>query len=405
MASKKICILSDHHICVNPRVWKEAFVYEKMGYNVIILTKWLNEEHKQLDFEILSDHNIRYKYFLNLIPGHLSNVKRFYYRLRKRIASELQRYFKAGGSWAINHAPDLLFKKALEENADFYSAHLETSLYAGVKLIKAGKKVSFDFEDWYSRDYLTPDRAVILLQKLERFALNYASFCTAASESMARALQNTYQSKDKPSVVYNSFPDQELGGASGTSDAIGNRFKIVWTSRTVGPNRGIETFLIAASLISEPFDFHLIGDCALSYRQFIVNEFPKAKGHQLFFHSFIKHNDLLPMLSSFDLGLAMEEYLSESRNTTVTNKILQYLQAGIRVLATNTLGQKEIAVHFPQSVKTVKVNDPEDWAKNIELMIRTRSMFDNKVQYDIYESLFAWEKQENKIMKLIKESL
>ena len=398
---KKICLLSDHHLCINPRLWKEAFFYEKLGFQVVILTKWQNAEHKQRDLELLKDHTIIYKCFLNITPGEIHPIKRFYYRFRKRIASEMQRYFKMGGAWAINHAPHLLFKKALAENADFYAAHLECGFFAGVQLLKAGKKVSFDFEDWYSRDYLTPDRATGLLQKLEQYALHHGVFCTAASGTMTKALQNTYQSKARPETIYNSFPEHELTPASQTTTSGSKRFQIVWTSRTVGPGRGIETFLSAAKLIKEPFDFHIIGECIAPYRQFLQNEFPSANGHQLIFHDFIKHTQLLPLLSTLDLGLAIELHEPESRNTTITNKMLQYLQAGLQVIATDTEGQKEIAAYFPQSVKTVRTNDPENWAAVIETITRNRNDFKMQEHQNIYELYFSWQKQEEKLKQLI----
>jgi len=403
--AKKISLLTDLHLCINPRLWKESFFYERMGYEVVVITKWQNAVNYQRDLEILKGHSIVYKCFLNIIPGEINPIKRFYYRLRKRIASEMQRYLKMGGAWAINHAPHLLFQKALEENADFYVAHTEFGFYAGVELLKAGKKVSFDFEDWYSRDYLTPDRAIGLLEKLENYALNHAVFCTAASDSMAKALQNVYQSKQKPITIYNSFPHEELGFALETTNGHSERFQIVWTSRTVGPNRGIETFLRAAALVKAPFDFHIIGECAPPYRQFLKNEFPFSKGHQLFIYDFIKHSQLLPLLSTLDIGLAIEQNTPDNKNTTVSNKILQYLQAGLQILATNTEGQKEIAEYFPNSVKTVKPNEPERWAEAIEAMMLNQNKFNKLEQQTIYEQYFSWQKQEGKLKKLINQYL
>lgn len=401
----KICLLSDHHLCINPRLWKEAFFYEKLGFQVVVLTKWQNAEHKKRDLELLKEHTIVYKCFLNITPGEVQPIKRFYFRIRKRIASEIQRYFKLGGSWAINHAPKLLLKKALAEKADFYSAHLECGFFAGVLLLKAGKKVSFDFEDWYSRDYLTPDRATGLLQKLEKYALHHGIFCTAASDTMAKALQNTYQSKRRPETIYNSFPERELPSKYQTTATGSKRLQIVWTSRTVGPGRGIETFLSAAKLVKQPFEFHIIGECSAPYRQFLQNELSSSNGHHLIFHDFIKHNQLLSLLSTLDLGLAIENNEPENKNTTISNKILQYLQAGLQVLATDTEGQKEVAVYFPQAVKTVRTNDPENWAAVIETITRNRNDFKIQEHQYIYEQYFSWQKQEEKLKQLINNHL
>jgi glycosyltransferase involved in cell wall biosynthesis len=402
---KKVCLISDHHLCINPRVWKEAFVYEKLGYKVTILTMWQSKELLQRDLELLNGHNIQYKAYLNLIPGEINSLSRFFYRFRKRTASELQKRVKMSTPWAISHAPELLVRKAIEERAHHYSAHLETAFWAGRALIERGRQVSFDFEDWYSRDYLTADRAVDLLAETEAFAVKRGVFCTAASKSMANALQQAYSNVKQVTAVYNSFPDDELEGVDVTSvkNSVQN-IRLVWTSRTVGPQRGLETLVQALQLMQSPVELHIIGKCTDGYEEFLKNNWPHEK-HQLVFHDFIPHAKLLSTIASFDLGLAIEQYEPDSRNTTVTNKILQYLHAGLAVLATDTKGQQEIAAHFPASVFLVKANDPAQWAQQLERFVLQRSGINKREQQQIYQQLFSWQVQEQQLKQLITKHL
>lgn len=402
---KKICLFSDHHVCINPRLWKEAFFYEREGYEVVVLTMWQSANLLQRDHDLLKGHNIQYKAYLNLIPTETNPAKRFLYRLRKRTASELQKRLKTGTPWAISHAPERLYRFALNEQADLYSAHLECGFFAGRQLIKAGKKVSFDFEDWYSRDYLTPDRAVGLLSKLEDFALQHGTFCTAASQTMADALKKTYPLAKKITTVYNSFPDNELEGFHFLSKRFNQTFRIIWTSRTVGPNRGLETLLTALALVKHPVELHIIGQCAEGYKEFLNSEWPTENGHRLIFHDFVPHAELLKQIATYDLGLAIEQYEPDSRNTTITNKILQYLQAGISVLATDTGGQKEVAGYFPLAVFLVPGNDPKAWAQQIERAAKHEIGINKNKQQEVYGQLFSWPVQEQKLKQLISEHL
>lgn len=403
--SKKICLLSDHHLCINPRLWKEAFFYEREGYDVVVLTMWQSADLLRRDHDLLKGHQIQYKAYLNLIPTEINPAKRFFYRLRKRSASELQRRLKTGTPWAISHAPERLYKFALRERADLYSAHLECGFFAGRQLIKAGKKVGFDFEDWYSRDYLTPDRAVSLLSKLEDFALQYGTFCTAASQTMADALKKVYPSAKKITTVYNSFPDDELEGFDFSNNSSNKPFRIIWTSRTVGPQRGLETLLTALALVQLPVELHIIGQCAEGYKDFLNSEWSTEKGHRLIFHDFVPHAELLKLIATYDLGLAIEQYEPDSRNTTITNKILQYLQAGISVLATDTGGQKEVARYFPDTVFLVAANEPEEWAQQIERAARREIGLNRNKQQQVYQQVFSWPVQEQKLKQLISEHL
>jgi glycosyltransferase involved in cell wall biosynthesis len=399
---KKVCLLSDHHLCINPRLWKEAFFYEKEGFEVVVLSMWQSDDLLQKDFEILKGHTIIYKAYVNLIPGQAYAAKRFFYRARKKLASEAQRWFGIGTAWSISYAPGDMIKGAIKENADFYAAHLECAFYAGRELIRSGKKVSFDFEDWYSRDYLTADRAVNLLSKLEKFALHNGTFCTAASQSMANALVNTYHAKKKPVIIYNSFPEEE--GHSFDLSLNQNPLKVIWTSRTAGPGRGLEDFIEALKDFKYPVELHIIGKPVEGYEESLTSQLPAVYGHRILFHDFIRHKDLLAKIATYNLGLALEYKTPDNKNKTVSNKILQYLQAGIKVIATDTDGQKEVAGFFPQSVFLVEAGKPKQWKEQLEKMIDTDKN-NIKEQKKIYNNFFSWAKQEEKLKELITKNL
>jgi glycosyltransferase involved in cell wall biosynthesis len=102
----------------------------------------------------------------------------------------------------------------------------------------------------------------------------------------------------------------------------------------------------------------------------------------------------------YDIGLALEQIYPESRNTTITNKILQYLQAGIKILATATKGQQEIANEFPESVQTVASNSPKEWATALHKLI-TGVAVDREKQVQKFNRLYSWEAQEKKLLTLV----
>lgn len=405
---KKICLLSDHHLCINPRLWKEAFFYEREGFEVVVLSMWQSAELLERDFALLEGRRISYKAYLNLIPGQISASSRFLYRLRKRAASELQKRLKLGTGWAISHAPEKMLSSALEEKADLYSAHLECAFFVGRDLIRAGKKVSFDFEDWYSRDYLTAERAVKLLVKAEMHALTDGVFCTAASKAMAVALQQDYAMNKDITVVYNSFPDEPITTSLlpvEVSIAMPEKVKLVWTSRTVGPDRGLETLVKAFAYVDTPVVLTIIGKSIPGYEQTMQALLPSEKGHQLIFIDFISHQELMNLLSTFDFGLALEKRYPANKNKTISNKILQYLQVGIAVIATDTDGQKEVAAAFPDSVFLLSTEDPGIWADMISTAIAKMNSVDKTRQQQIYREHFSWHKQEQTLKALISQHL
>ena len=402
----KICLLSDHHLCMNPRLWKEAFFYEKRGFEVVIFTMWQSKNSLEKDWQILEGHAISYQSYLNLIPGVLNPIIRFFYRARKKLAGQLQKYFKISTCWAISHSPEKMFSRAMHEKADLYSAHLECAFFVGRDLIKAGKKVSFDFEDWYSRDYLVPERPVKLLATLESFALGNGLFCTAASQSMASALEESYPSKYIITVLYNGFSasiDEHLNSDLKTNIEK-SPVNLLWFSRTIGPDRGIEFLMKGLQVLDEPVSLHLLGEMSVGYESILQNTFPFAKDHNLFIHPFIPHSQLPGFISQFKIGLAMEENINDNRQLTITNKILQYLQSGLLVLASDTKGQHEVAGFLPHSVTIVDFVNPIEIATVIKSLIEKESTIQNSYNNQ-FESIFSWEAQEIKLNSLIEQYL
>ena len=401
----KICLLSDHHICMNPRLWKEAFFYEKQGFEVIIVNMWQSKALLLNDLDLLKGHTIQYEAYLNLIPDEISSLHRFFYRARKRLSCEVQHVFKISFGWAISHAPEKMLKSALLHDADLYVAHLECAFFAGRELIKAGKKVSFDFEDWYSRDYLVPERPVKLLEELEKFALQFGLFCTAASGSMVMALKKYYKSTQEITVIYNGFSAQELiriePAPQSANGPHPQPIKLLWFSRTIGPNRGIEFLLKALNVCEVPVELHLLGTMAEGYGAFLADAFPNRKGHQLVIHPFIPHFQLMPFIAKFKIGLAIEENLNDNKKLTISNKILQYLQSGLLVIASDTKGQREVADFFPDSVCIIDIEKPLELVNAIRLLSE-RPPVDEREQY---QQIFSWEAQEGKLIDLIKKHL
>lgn len=402
MSDKRICIVTDQHLSANPRVWKEADALARNGYEVEIITRANNAKRKQRDQKILENiHNsIKYSPVVNAIKEEISFFRDFYYRARLKFVLFIKR-FGFDSRYLLSTDPDLIYTEALNRNADLYIAHVECGLYVGKHLLQKGKKVAFDFEDWYSNDYLSPVRAVKLLQQLESYALHNGAFVTCPSAAMAKALQQTYNVPDQPQVIYNGFKDDDAIVADIHEDD--GLVKLVWFSQRIGPGRGLEKFIETLKNVSTPISLTLIGDCPEEYEALLNNIFPADSGHRLVVVKPVTHAQLGVLLRQFDVGLALEEVYPESRNKTITNKILQYLQAGIKVLATNTDGQVEVAKHMQGAVATIAADNNSGWSDVLQQLIGTH--VDKEVVIKKYQEQFSWYAQEEKLLQLVETAL
>lgn len=397
---KKICIISNQHLSKNPRVWKEAILLTTLGYNIVILTAWNSPEVLKQDYKLLADYKIKYVGVIDLIFNGKNTAKKLFIKIRKRFALEMKKRFNIDTSWLLGAGSKMFFKAALDENADLYIVHVEFGFHIGQLLTKAGKKVGFDFEDWYSQDYLVPGRPVKLLQHLESFALQYGKYCTCPSRSMADALKAHHNIEKEISIIYNGFSVQE-------NKMIENHFpnkipSLIWFSQTIGPGRGLETLIQSLEILDIPITLNLIGNCCIGYDENLKSIFPFYNKHTLFFYPTVPHSELLPLIAQNDIGLALENNFPGNKDTTVSNKILQYAQAGIKTLATNTQGQIEVAAYFPETIKIVTVNKPEEWAQQLKYLINSPKV-NKREQFEIFIKHFSWEAQEKKLTIIVKK--
>lgn len=394
---KRVCLFSDHHISYNPRLWKEAFFWEQEGWDVTIVVMWVSKESLERDQEILKGHNIRYEAFCNLIPGQVSAPQRFWLRLRKRISGELVKLFNIQLPWSISYAPEKLIRFLKRENFQLYSAHMECGFFAGRALAESGRPVIFDFEDWYSHDYLVPERPVRLLEELERFALHKGLLCTAASSSMSTALAEYYEAPKMPLVIYNGFRSETRFIQQKLPQPP---LRLLWFSRTIGAGRGLEKLMDALVKTDRPTELHLLGETMKDYLNAVNVKAAQNSRLKVIYHNFLPHEQLHGFLQQFHIGLAIEENINSNKDLTVSNKMLQYLQAGLKVIATDTAGQKEVAGFFPHRIIIVPGSKVHEWLPAIH---RLADQPEPDVVQDnvLFNQLFSLEAQQQKFREAV----
>jgi len=408
--NKRICILTQSHLCRNPRVVKEANTLTKAGFDVTILTAFTSADLLEEDRDLIDTGKISYRGIINMIPGQASSWYRIKQRITRRIAGELIRRFGWENVQALGYNFGANLRAAKKENADVYICHQEVSTVIGCKLIEQGYQVAFDLEDWYSHDLL-PDanktRPLNLLKKYEKYALRHGVLNYTTSESMAEAFAD-FSGAGRPKVLHNVFPlaeKKQMDGQRKDRKDLG-KTSLHWYSQTVGPGRGLEFIIHSLQHVNSPVELHLRGNCTTEFEQQLKAQFPTDKGHTLFFHPLVPHQELLSRIAEHDIGLATEKSTPPSRDLTITNKILQYLLAGIAVVASATAGQKEVAGEAPDSVFLFENDNEEQFSSILNTLIEEKERLNRakKSALSISAEKFCWEKQESKLVDWISEA-
>src|ERR1041384_7612153 len=127
---KTICIVTDLHLCNNPRTWKEANFLSK-NFNVVIVSIWTSAISLNEDAKLINDR-VQYLPALSLIKGQ-ENFAALVSRFLRKISVNLKRFLGVELPWLIGYAPFALYRRALNVKADFYILHSESGLFVEKK--------------------------------------------------------------------------------------------------------------------------------------------------------------------------------------------------------------------------------------------------------------------------------
>lgn len=370
----RILILIATHLCGSPRPQKEAETLAAAGHNVMVRGCWYDPELVERDRLLMADKKWQFEPFFDFQPStNLQRLKNRWVRFQRRMILESYRRFGIFSPEILGFGVRAMLHAARRERADLTIVHSEGGLWVGNRLLNEGFKVGVDFEDWFSEDLLPEargDRPITQLKALERRLARDCIYSLTTSHALADALAEAYQAP-KPSVLYNVFPSTELEQIDHHRRDRRNADlpSLHWFSQTIGPGRGLETLMEALPHITIKAEIHLRGNYPPSARQWFEPLVPTAWRDRLFIHPTVHNTELLSRIAEHDIGLALEWADVVSSDLTTSNKLFQYLQGGLAVVATDTSGQREVLSQCPGAGQLVPVKDGLALAQALEALL------------------------------------
>ncbi len=353
------------HLSNSPRVQKQARALRDAGAIVTVRGTWLDPGLVDEDLALARALDIDFAPVVDLRPraGRLSD------RLRHRFAREA--FVRAGllsprvlgpGAWE-------LLRFAVAHEADLVTVHSEPGLWVADRLVRAGRRVVVDFEDWFSHDQLPADRPEPVrasLRRLETFLLREAAGCLATTDAMASALQEATHGVPRPTVVRNCFPfptDVDAGLTRSRGPV-----SFYWFSQTIGPGRGLEVLAEALQRLEGEWTLTLRGALRGNAR-WLEAVFGDAHRDRIHVVPPVANTRLLAATRAHDVGLALEVPYCRNKELTASNKIHEYMRAGAAVIATATAGQEEVMRESPGAGALVPAADPAALAAAMQALI------------------------------------
>ncbi len=391
-----ISIITSGPLCQNPRPLKEALALDADDYEVTVIYPCFSRALSETDRRLCSASKIKLK--------PLFHTRTFIHRLttavaRKAIRLKLELPSALGPVSALSAA-------AQSTPADLTLLHNEAPQQLAPALHKRGRRIAADFEDWYSEDLLPSarrHRPLRLLDATERFLLRHAAYTSTTSNSLSHALHARHGGTP-PVVIPNTFPLQ----ANPRDIAHRNEApSFLWFSQTIGPGRGLEEFLAAWALTQAPSQVALLGNLSPGYDEQLLASLPAAHRKRLVFLSAVAPDELPRAIARHDLGLALEQNISPSRNLTITNKLFQYLNAGLALIATPTQGQREVFAEDSVIGLLDNLSNPSAFAARLDALLLSPTTINamGAASRRLAEKKFCWEKTAPTLLSSVARAL
>lgn len=399
----RILVVTNGHLCRNPRPLKEAETLGRAGYDVTVLAVRNHASSESTDAAILCSAPFR-RITVDLLPGYEASAAAVWCgRARQWLARRAATHLRISTMESLGPAAALL-RRAARHPADLTIVHNEVPHWVGTRLLAQRRCVAADIEDWHSEDLLPHDRLsrpLPLLRKVECRLLREAVYTTTTSHALADALHVRYGGR-LPHVIGNSFPLQPLPARS-----LRGVPAFFWFSQTLGPGRGLEHFLAAWTLTRHPSRVVLLGETRGGYDRQIVSRLPERLRSQVTFLPLVSPYDLPALIATHDIGLALEQSFIVNRDLTITNKILQYLNAGLAVVASDTAGQREVLAHSPDAGVIVATHETTAFTATLDGLLADRTALARRkaAARRLAEEVYCWERESPRLCALVEQVL
>jgi glycosyltransferase involved in cell wall biosynthesis len=392
-SSPKVCLITTAHVSFNPRLVKEADALSESGYRVRVVAAQSSESLAKYDRQLLELRKWEHDYVDRIPTGLWSTCRNKIARVKGKGFYSLSHFARTAGIVERGFSPSysLLLRKALQQQADLFIAHnLEALPVACVAAKRQNARVGFDSEDLHRGEF--PDTEFNsfryrLVNSIESKYLPHCDYVSSPSEFIADELMRLYRIR-RPVVIHNTFPwkDRERIDGLRKDRESSKALSLYWFSQTIGLDRGIQDAIEVLALLSDRVELHLRGAVSTQVKQKLLSLAQSAgTAGMIRFHDRVPAQELLSRAAEHDVGLALEQPLTQNHRLTISNKLFLYMLAGVAVAATRVPGQAALLETFPGSGFTYAPGDLSALAKHLQEFIDEPS----KLDVAKYESLRA----------------
>ncbi|MBE9219648.1 glycosyltransferase [Dolichospermum flos-aquae] len=292
-------------------------------------------------------------------------------RVKKRISQILFQFFGILLPEAFSTNVIGLEKLLNEVKGDIYLAHNIDTLLPSAKVSQElGALLMFDSMEFHSA---MGDSQTTLEQQMTRVLeskyLPNCSLVITSSEEIADALVQEY-GISRPLPLYNvpriepSLPPKET-----------ENFTLYWRNSVIGlGQRGLDEALLALLQLPKDITLHLQGRQPIDGGERLQNRIAELDiTERVIFHPPYLPEEAINMATPYSVGLCLERKGIRNHDLTVSNKMFDYMMAGLSVIASDLPSLRHI-IDKSKGGLLFEAGSAADLAKQIMILYNNRSL-------------------------------
>ena len=364
-SKKKVLFLTTANLSMKPRLVKEITLAKNMNYDVDLIAfkinNWTDDNHDLLARKLKINNNTIFATKKNFIIWLIASLVHI-------VAKKIWFLFKKNNflsAFASNKRTVMLWLyiifKIKKKDYFLVIGRNTATIFPLLYLNKYHNlKIAFDVEDYHPGEKVTWDNAN--KEKLRRIHLMRQLFKTCSYISFAGTPIMNHVKKNieiHPNVpllnLPNSFYSNEFEQPN-NQNTKEKKIKLIWFSVDISANRGLEELITVLKDLSNDFHLTVYGTKIESFHK----QWIKPNAHFITVKDPVSQSILHKELKNYDIGLALEMSKTDiNKQLAISNKLYAYMQAGLYILATNTLGH-ETVLKNSQSMGVVCGQAPEN---------------------------------------------
>lgn len=371
----KICMLVTNSVRKDPRVRKEAMSALAAGHDVTVIGI------KDQNYEKSFVENAPYR--IILIDPIINSHKRF------------SPAWFIKGIMKANRYNNEFIKHVVLINPDIIHSNDYDTLLAGYKSSKrCNSKLVYDSHEIATGSILAEKYRIVkwYIKKREGRIIKKAYAVISVSNAAADYLKSLYHI-DRPFVITNCPQYHAIN-----NDKLNDSFEVLYQG-IMSNGRGYEEFIKSAKYTHEGIKF-IVRGYGETKNELIELANSEGVSDHVYFPDPVEINELVTVAANSSVGVVLTKNVCVNYNMTVSNKLFEYLQAGLPVILSNV--KEHVYLNEKYNIGIV-INEvtPETIAEAINKLYSDKSLY-NTLKSNVIKSrqLLSWESFEKKLLDI-----